>query len=333
MSRTLFLHLGANKTGSTAIQEFLRLNAEALLQQGIHVASGDLLAGGAVTGQQAPYIEQLVADPAAGGGEMTTRIDSLMDTIPDGATLVLSAENLSNPGNGSPQLFAGVSGKYQARALLYIRRPDEFLLSSWRQWYSKVLDDFWAWIVTAAGRRCDWRMILAGWEQVIPRDRMMVRLYDRARLVNRDVISDFLSVLGIKDEGFERPQGNINPSYSGAVQALVGANPLLFRDLHDDDTYRIVDALTGSRFHRNSRESEITHEQRLALLQRYDDANEWVRVNYFPTHPAPLFAPPQPQDYDVMSPERLEQQRWEVAASLIYGLSRKVLARPRSSET
>lgn len=328
MSKTLFLHLGANKTGSTAIQEFLRINASNLAKKGFHIAPADLTKGGVITGQQAPYLERLIANPAGGPEEMRTRIEALMDTIPDGSTLILSAENLSNPGNRSPQLFGALSVKYQARALVYIRRPDDFLLSSWRQWYCKISDDFWAWIIGWVGRRCDWRMIIQGWEEVIPRKRMIVKVYDRARLHNRDVISDFLRILGIEDKGFERPQGNINPSYSEAVQDFVKGNRLLFRNMHDDETFRMIDALTGTRFHRNSRESEITHEQRIALLQRYDEANNWVRANYFPEHQGPLFNPPKPEDYYMVDAERLEREKWELVSSLIFGLSKRVLSKP-----
>jgi hypothetical protein len=327
LAKTLVLHIGANKTGSTAIQEFLRLNAAPLSRVGLIVASADLLPDSPVSGQQAPFVESLLADISTGAKIVEERIDGLMQGLPKGGRAILSAENLSNPGNRSPQLFARTAQSHDTRVVLYIRRPDEFLLSSWRQWYSKTSDDFWAWIISAAGRRCNWRTVLEGWEKVVPRDRITVRIYDRARLHKSDVISDLLQVLGIVEEqhDFQRPEGNINPSYSEAVMDFVKGNPLLFHDMHDDHMYRVIDQLTGERFHRDPRESEITFEQRVALLKKYDDANNWVKNHYFRVLEGPLFTPPRPDDYRTAEPEQVLAEKWELVGALLYGLAKRVL--------
>src|SRR5438270_7553637 len=83
--RTLILHIGANKTGSSAIQHFLRLNAALLKSAGIAVAPGDLTPEGSVTGQHVSAIEALRKDLETGKTEMSARRRALTQELAPGA--------------------------------------------------------------------------------------------------------------------------------------------------------------------------------------------------------------------------------------------------------
>src|SRR5437870_3707628 len=87
--RTLILHIGANKTGSSAIQHFLRLNAALLKSAGIAVAPGDLTPEGSVTGQHVPAIEALRKDLETGKTEMSARLRALTQELPPDAKLLI----------------------------------------------------------------------------------------------------------------------------------------------------------------------------------------------------------------------------------------------------
>lgn len=323
--KSVLVHIGANKTGSSAIQAFLKLNVEPLARHGVHVAPADLMPGGPITGQHVPFFEHLREDMEFGRKVVKERIALLLRQVPAGGKLVISAENLSNL-NGTQELFADTAEHRPLEVLFYIRRQDELLLSSWQQWGSKTSADFWAWIVTAAGFRGDWRTALERWEALVPRQRIAVRIYDRKALQGGNLISDFLHHLGVADHPaeFPLPESTANVSYSEAVLDFVKGNPLLFQDMHDDTVYRMVGALTGERFHRKPRESIITHEERLALLHKYRAINNWVKNRYFPQRDGPLFPDPKPEDYEVLTPETLRAQKWELAASLVHGLSRLI---------
>jgi hypothetical protein len=326
-SKTLVLHIGANKTGSSAIQEFLGLNCEALARRGVMVAPSDLMRGGTVTGQHVPFIEHLRFDMAFGRKIVAERIALLMRDLPERGTLVVSAENLSNL-NGTHELFADTIPKHNVQVILYIRRQDELLLSSWQQWGSKTTGDFWAWAVGAAGQRGNWRLTLEPWEAMAAREHIVVRIYDRAKMFKQNVVADFLQTIGRGSElqEFQMPAVPANRSYSDAVVDFVKGNPLLFRDMHDNAVYGIIETLTGDRFVRNPRESVITHEERMALLQKYAAANAWVQNRYFANSNGSLFVEPRPEDYDVLSPGMLKVQKWDLVASLIHGLAQRVPA-------
>src|ERR1051326_4059217 len=140
-AKRLILHIGANKTGSSAIQEFLRVNVEALASSSVVVAPSDLMKTGPVTGQHVPFLEHLRETRTDGRKIVSERISLLMGEIPNNATLVISAENLSNL-NGTNELFADVAAEHDVRVVCYVRRQDELLLSSWQQWGSKTTPDF-----------------------------------------------------------------------------------------------------------------------------------------------------------------------------------------------
>src|SRR6476469_8037679 len=162
-AKSIILHIGANKTGSSAIQEFLRLNAAALPRFGVHVAPSDLSRNGKITGQHVWFIEQQRKDVSAGRKRLTRRMERLMAGLEPGSRLVISAEHLALRSreaggcnawrlNGAHQLFSDVARQYPTQIVRYGRRQDELLLSSWQQWESKVSDDFWAWMLSATGR-------------------------------------------------------------------------------------------------------------------------------------------------------------------------------------
>src|SRR3954468_5859864 len=139
MTKTLVLHIGANKTGSSAIQKFLRINARALSKFGIVVAPADMRSGGRITGEHVWFVQSLSDDFQQGRTILADRLDDVMENVPEGGKLLVSAENVSSQVNRS-QFFRDTPEKYEVQIILYIRRQDELLMSSWQQWYSKITD-------------------------------------------------------------------------------------------------------------------------------------------------------------------------------------------------
>lgn len=321
--KQIVLHIGANKTGSSAIQRFLQLNVDPLRELGIIVPSCDFLPSSQV-GDQVWFFESLLQN-GAGRSILNERLRQTMAEVPDGGQLVISAENLSNA-NGSHALFADIAQQYDVRVVLYIRRQDELLLSSWQQWDSKINDDFWAWLISSLGQVGNWRAVLKAWGQIFSRQQITVRIYDRSRLAKQNVVVDFLQVLGIPEDRpkLKIPNWTVNPSYSEAVLDLTAGNSFLFQSAHSNDFHAMVRDLTGKQFHRNPRESRITFAQREAILAHYRASNNWVRERYFPDLTEALFAPPAASDYDHIGRDALETQKWGVVASLILGLYQKL---------
>lgn len=317
MAKKLVVHLGANKTGSSAIQKFLSLNCGTLRQHGLVIPDPRFAAAPSIPGFHVFGFEELFRDPD-GGNVLESALARLSDEQADAHSILLSAENLA-ANQAAPALFSRLGKQFDIRLVLYVRRQDEYLLSSWQQWYSKISDDFWAWALRSAGQLGNWRTYLERWEQVVPRERITVRVFERSRLDGGDVVRDFYNLLGL-DVPFESlayPEAQVNPSFSDAIMDLVKGNPLVFRDVHDNDFYGFVQATTGDRHIKRGRDSAITFAQRMAFIEKYEAGNRWVQDRYLAGQK--LFSVPRESDYDHSPGKDHLAEQLEFLAAAVYG--------------
>lgn len=324
MPKKLIVHIGANKTGSSAIQRFLSINNLALREEGIVVPNKDFQVVKNVGGHHVFGFQELLQSPLEGRKRLGEAIDAVNAAAPEAEAMLLSAENLTaNP--AAPSLFEDLVERYDTRIILYIRRQDEYILSSWQQWQSKIKTDFWAWVVTIVGMLGNWRAYLENWESVIPRDQITVRIFEKPRLEGGEVIADFYSLLDASKplDDLAYPEGTVNPSFSDAIMNLVKGNELVFQGVHDNDFYNFVAEMTGDKYRKTARESSISFPQRQAILERYRNSNNWVRESYFPHSEGALFTPPKEGDYDYLSPDDMNQQKLEFLTSTLYQMYKR----------
>jgi hypothetical protein len=322
----LTVHIGAGKTGSTAIQIFLMLNAETLAADGILVPPCNLLKGSPVTGDQVFYFEALIdSAPDEARARFHAALDALLSEAPGPVKhIIFSAENLSNPWRGA-HLFAGLSARFDIEIVFYIRRQDEYLLSAWQQWPSKQTSDFWAWMTREVGVLADWGLTIQEWEHVVGRQNIHVRIYDRRHLLNNSVVDDFRGFFQTQSL-LTPPSDDVAPRLNAGILDLSAGHTGLFKTAHDNDFYVFVRTLTGHSHDIIRGHSIISFEQRLAILSRYDASNRWIKQNYFPNGNVPemLFDPPDPDTYRTLSDEEIEKQKWSVVIELIYKMYQKM---------
>lgn len=319
MPEKLILHIGANKTGSSAIQKFLSANSLSLREEGIVVPDNEFQVVDKIQGYHVFGFQKLFQNPLEGREQLGDAIAAVDAALPGAATILLSAENLTaNP--AAPSLFRDLVERYDVRVIIYIRRQDEYVLSSWQQWNSKVRADFWAWLISVVGTLGDWRAYLENWETVIPRNNITVRVFEKPRLAGGDVVADFHSMLGVSRplDAFTFSQDTVNPSFSDVIVDLVKGNELIFQTPHDNDFYNFVAKMTGDRYTKTARQSSISFPQRQAILDKYRKQNNWVKESYFPHVKGELFSPPKESDYDYVSPDEMNRQKLEFLTSTLY---------------
>jgi hypothetical protein len=324
MSKKLIVHIGANKTGSSAIQRFLSMNNLALRAEGVTVPDNRFRVADQIPGFHVFGFQRLLKSPLEGRKQLEDAIDAVDAAYPEATAILLTAENLAaNP--AAPSLFQDLVKTYDTEVIIYIRRQDEFILSSWQQWHSKISTDFWSWVISVVGKLGNWRTYLENWETVIPRDKITVRIFERSKLEGGDVIADFYGMLGISKplSAFAYPESTVNPSFSDAIMDLVKGNELIFRNVHDNDFYKFVVEMTGDKYMKTSRQSSITFPQRQSILRRYKQQNDWVRKAYFPDIEGELFSPPRERDYDYVSPDDITQQKFEFLVSTLYQMYKR----------
>lgn len=315
MTARLTLHIGANKTGSSAIQRFLRLNAATLRGMGYLVPSKTLEPTGVVSGEQAFTFGRMIASREH--AELRARLRALAG-LAERAVLV-SAENLAN--EMMHQHFHKILDGLACRVILYIRRQDEFLLSSWQQWHSKLESDVNAWLIGVLHRMGHWQVCIEGWESVVGPGNVVVRLYQRADLPNGDVIDDFIATadLGAPPTPFRRVDGTMNPSYPDVITAMASGNRFIFAHEHDNRFYAMMAALTGSHYADGPRLSLISPAMRERIVANYEAENERVRARWFPWR-ARLFEPVDHGRYQYLDDIGMMRQQISVLTSLVFAL-------------
>ena len=165
--RRLILHLGVQKTGSTAIQRFLRQNADAL--------SDDLIVRTPVEGTpmrplgRAAIAHSLSNDPDTATALRLAFADVLAELPDNGLPVLISHENLAGamPGNGGetrlypalPEILSLLRTEakgFEIEAVVYTRNMKQWKSSVWAQavrtdGYAKTEEAFLADIETLPG--------------------------------------------------------------------------------------------------------------------------------------------------------------------------------------
>lgn len=287
----LIVHIGASKTGTSAIQTFLAKNKDTLRNSGILVPDVNLDMVGEVEGHQVWFFESKKDDLPKGKAVL----EALIARVRAEAyfhTIIISAENLSNP-NGCARIFEGLND-VDVDVCLYIRRQDDYLISAWQQWFCKVYPDFWTWVIPELGRTANWKRCIEDWERVAVGGKVKVRRYSRAHLDGGDVVEDFASLIGLV--GIESlkldERSQVNISLSEVVTQLGRLSKGAFSDAHDNQFFEAVLDLTGRSYVRPTGESELSVHQRVAIIDAYRDSNQWVRNKYFPDSTGDLFSYP-----------------------------------------
>lgn len=212
-SKQCLLHIGAPKTGSTALENFLLTNRDKLAEYGWVYPLATVRGYGhhdlayLVSGSYPDW-----ALPQA--KTFDELLEQLFDAITDQVNIILSSEIFymySNPEDVADMCEKLGIRTADVRVALYIRRQDDAHVS----WYNQrvkaqgydntirasIDDSFDLW---------DYEKKLQPWQDVFGSDNILVRIFDKQELAGGDVRSDFLTVLNIPAVDFQLPAMEIN---------------------------------------------------------------------------------------------------------------------------
>jgi hypothetical protein len=212
----IYLHIGRRKTGTTTIQQFMARNAETLERYGVlyptiarttgtahHGLATSMLKRGAVRGE----------DPR----KFWSALDQLALDRPD-KKIVVSTEALESV---SPAKLRKVFRHEEVRILCYMRDAAAYTESAYTQSTkfginTENFDTYFARRLESGRMR--YSKSLAKWAKVFGAANVRVRSLDKTCLDGEDLITDFLSALGLVrkdlDLGFPNPKSkNLSPGW------------------------------------------------------------------------------------------------------------------------
>lgn len=223
-SMRIFLHIGLEKTGTSSIQRFFRLNREALKKQSIlySLVAGNenhmALAAAAQDERKADDLRLIYElDSPLKIREFRVRLSEELSAEAAQSrcsTLVLSGEHCSSRLT-SPQevetlirLLSAVTD--DITVIVYLRRQDEFLCST----YSTDVKSGHTGLMRMPEpelrkNRYDYDLLLNRWCLALGREKLICKIYEATRF---DVVADFAKIVGISSiDNHQRPK-RINES-------------------------------------------------------------------------------------------------------------------------
>ena len=283
---TLILHIGHPKCGSTTIQNFLYENRSELAKHGFGIANKHLKLMprmGRQTSKIAPvrYFAEIRSTLPESTDRFRSDLVALFDSnkAAGNHTLIISAENLTHPELST--LFGALDlPDCQIRVVYYIRRQDDWVLSSWKQWASKAGASLEETIkVHLNNPKPQYKDILTGWCKAVGRENISVGLLDRNYLKGGNLLEDFTHRLGLNMNGFTSPT-DANISLNHHLVHGLSKSPFLFDGPHDSKLTDFLKKYFGPLVAK-SNESPISVDDRRAILAAHAEENAWLQAEFF----------------------------------------------------
>jgi hypothetical protein len=293
----LILHIGAEKTGSTALQSFLRRHEKALFVHGIifpslfqTVNAGELYLSGVSSGYT-DYLDNFLfkrnKQKRHGYIRQLSREISRIARGRYAETCILSSELLYSRLHSVDELRrlkSNLLAEFESiQVICYVRNQAELALGmsiecvKEGRYLAQILSPL---DNAPLNYSCDYKNSLSNWLEAFPGE-VVVRRYERDSLLNGDIIDDFLSVIGRQElMGLAKPLRANRSLTNAQVQVL---NYLNSKNVNHEKNGPIIKSLL------NSLSDEALHGKMRPTSaiarcceQRYQESDEWVRSMFFP---------------------------------------------------
>ncbi len=339
-SKTLYIHIGSPKTGSTALQNFFALNEKQLGKKGLYypkykrydVVNNHL------------YFSQLVVKSGMKRGRVITSKDRqkakrkvynyLKRVALDAGTrhsILLSGEEMFFARDLSTledvrSMFSSV------KIIIYLRRQDQFLQSFYLQGYKKgkirepirehtyLVDKFWL----------DYLARLETWAEIFERKNIIVRPFEKKQFYQDNLFSDFLhNTMNLELTGDlvipEREQSNLRVDID-IYETMQLINSF---DLPRKELRKLIDRLqsfpaTGEKS--NTQHALLSPLECHEIIKRFEAGNCEIARNYLCQPENPLFLDPYPDltPPESPQPEYSAERVARVLLWLLIGMQKEV---------
>ena len=293
----IYIHIGTHKTGSTAIQETLRINKKLLKKNNCMLLR--------IKG----LCDRILKMDSFDINRLDIEKNNVKRTIKKAKcdNIILSCENLSgNVMNAymDNELIARslkyIFSDYQVKIIVYLRRQDFFIESL----YTQLIHEGNSWSFNEfkkkiAIRSFDWFAFLTRFAIFFEKSNLIVRPYEKIQLRDGDVVKDFFHLLDIDmDARFKCPK-KLNHDYNReALKIARICNTFLDKN----KKVRLRNLLQVTNYMQPfGHYSFFSKEERKALLTHYHSTNAMVAKEYLNRDNGKLF-------YNVAPGEDKDQQ-------------------------
>ncbi len=310
----VYLCIGTMKTGTTALQNFMRNNPKALEKQGFCYPFMEVGPGPNPKNRNGNFLiyQSTQKDPQKKAKENEeTRIagyQKLQKLANDYSNIVLSEELLWHHCEKYENFWEDIVDNLkkincQLKIVVYLRRQDELIQSLWNQGVKigvRLSVSFQKYIRTKKYKYfpLDYYTHLKKIEQVVGRENLLIRIYENGQYEGEEqsIISDFTHTLGITlTDEFKQDSERRNPSLNGnfiEMKRLINGLPE-YREMSDFIEKPILSACAFQESHSpKKKQSFFTYEQQTAFLSEYEESNRKVATEFLNREDGVLFRKP-----------------------------------------
>lgn len=208
----VILHIGAPKTGSSALQHFLYLNRELLFEKGIYYPKHGFDVNG-ISGGHSGIGASLIQGDVEKAQSILNRYVS--DARKKGLTLLVSAESLY----GFPKQMKSLCSALHVGVISFFRDPLESVVSGYNQSVkrhcnTKTLDDYCLKILDMSNRGAS-GMMLYDWSEHFGSENLTVLEYKKPANADSVLERQLLAQLGVLESELDDFEYNAKPINRG----------------------------------------------------------------------------------------------------------------------
>lgn len=297
--KTLYLHIGTSKTGTTTIQTYCGINREQLKSKGVLFPIMPYHYDRITENRNGHFLYATIYENGVRNKEkekqvLKQELDYIVDCFKDYDNVLLSEESIwwatatRRKGLWKYLQEHSQQNNYQVKIIVYLRRQDQFMMSRYNQIIKTDTGGgtqrFYEYFKDMNGKyKCvmNYRQRLDYMAKFFPKENIVVKRFDRSYFYNGDLNADFLHILGVEiDDTFaELPKDeNLGISVqSGELKRVLNRlGTMTFAE-----NQKLLQMLNECEVLLPKREVSImTTEHIEKFMKKFIDDNESIAVDY-----------------------------------------------------
>ena len=231
--KTIWLHIGTRKAGSTAIQDFLCHNQKQLLEMGYDYPTNfseqakQSLKNALMGLPQCGNLNQLILNSLSKQPQTMSQLLANLK-LPENKDIIFSAENFFFLHMNEKLLadfkktLLSKTKNHQIKIIFYLRRQDEIVEAMYRQdiqdvnykafkFHERYMED------PDTISTLNFKKIIDVFSKHFGKENMIIRPFEREQLKDKNVVTDYIDILGIKDTSKLKLNLESNVSFSHEI--------------------------------------------------------------------------------------------------------------------
>lgn len=310
---TCYLHIGMPKTGTTSIQQFLKLNYNILLEKQCLFPISTLLNGNHYPLVQMLHstsnkkiikynynLERIIYNKnyKTKNKYILNKYISEIKKYKNISNIIFSCENFTIDITNPMEIIKlrrilRLMGMKNIKIIIYLRPLTDFLTS----WYSQdikhgaydpdYLDNIGK---KEINHMCDYKNLIEMFCNVFGKDNIIVKKFEKKAFFQEDLLKDFIHTLGLNwDQKFIIPKKQNESLNLLSMELLKALNRIIPRFLPNFtlDPKRIeIQSLIQDKFYPLNKKNEFKFQLPIKTIKLYEnyfkDSQEWIRREFFP---------------------------------------------------